>query len=638
MKQLTLSLIVLVTSVCVNAQQKIPQFGKVDKSELEMNSCDFDKDAEAVVLFDEGEFFFSEMFGNERHVRIKILKNKGLERANVHIKYYSYHGIENVRSISAQTYNLDAAGNIVVTKLEKKSIYDKKINARYSEVAFSLPDVKVGSVIEYKYLVDGSDDMTWYFQESIPVLLSRYTINFPGEIEMSVIPHCILPYKSGTERKSGRDVQIYTMEKVPALRDEAYISCEYDYLQSVTARIVATNFFGVPRKSYVRYWPQIIRLLMEDEDFGVQLKRNIPRTKDLDSMLAKITSPYEKMTTIHNYVRKSMEWDKNDNIWALSGVKSAWKDKKGTSGEINLILVNLLKDAGLKAHPVLVSTRDNGRVNTFYAAVSQFNKVMAYVEIDDKNYLLDAVEKYTPSKLIPLDVVASQGLVIEKIETEEWGWKTLWDDNAVYYNSVYINGEVDKNGQIKGTATVSSDGYARVKKMPLLKEDKKAFIEKFYTSQNTGLKVDSVNFENEKIDSLPLTQKIAFTQDLNGSGEYQYFTANIFSGLEKNPFTDDNRFSDIFFGYKQKISIVGNISIPENYQFEELPKNLRMIMPDTSISFTRLASVGDGLLSFRFSLEFQRPIYGVEEYPEFKEFYKKLFDLLNEQFVIRKKN
>jgi len=638
MKQLTLSLSLLLTIVCTNAQQKIPEFGKVDKSELEMTSCDFDKDAEAVVLFDDGEFFFSALFGNERHIRIKILKDKGLDRADVHIKYYAYRGAENVKGISAQTYNLDAAGNIVVTKLEKKQIYDKKINARYSEIAFSLPEVKVGSVIEYKYTIEGSDDITWYFQQSIPVLLSRYSINFPDDIEMSTIPHCSLPYKSGTERKSGRDIQVYTMEKVPALRDEAYISCEDDYLQSMTARIVATNFFGMPRKSYIRNWPQIIRLLMEDEDFGVQLKKNIPRTKDLDSMLAKITSPFEKMATIHHYVRKNMEWDNNDNIWALSGVKSAWKDKKGTSGEINLILVNLLKDAGLKAHPVLVSTRDNGRVNTFVASVSQFNKVMAYVQIDDKTYVLDAVEKFTPTKLMPMDVMASQGLVIEKIETEEWGWQTIWDEHSLFSNSIYINADVDKDGLMKGSASISSDGYARVKRMRALQEGKKEFTEKYFTSQNTGIRVDSVLIENEKNDTLPLSQVVTFNQDLNGSGDYKYFTANIFSGLERNPFVEDNRFSDVFFGYNQHISIVGNITIPDNYQFEELPKNLRMIMPDTSISFTRLASAGEGILSFRVTLDFKRPVFGVDEYPEFKEFYKKLFDLLNEQFVIRKKS
>lgn len=637
MKQLII-LFLLCSSICDAMAQNTPEFGKVDKAELEMATCDFDKDAEAVVLFDEGEFYYEVNFGLERHIRIKILKDKGLDRANVHIKYYSYGGDETVKGLTAQTYNLDAAGNMVATKVDKKVIFDKKLNARYSETAFSFPEVKVGSVIEYKYRIEGADSRRWYFQQSIPVIKSRYIINFPNEVEMSVTPNCILPYKTSTERKSGREVQVYTMENVPALRDEAYISCDDDYLQSLQPRLIAINPYGRPRQSYVRTWPGIIKQLMEDEDFGVQLKKNIPRTKDLDSMLALLKTPYEKMTTIHAYVRKNMEWNNNDNIWALDGVKSAWKDKKGTSGEINLILVNLLKDAGLKAHPVLVSTRDNGRVNTFVAGFSQFNKVMAVVELEGKEYVLDAVEKYTPSKLIPPDVVASNGLVIEKIETGEWGWHTLWNEGAVFNNTVFINGDIDADGNLKGTADISSEGYARVKRASFVQDGKQAFIEKYFTSQNTGVTVDSLVFENEQADSMPLVQKINFSQELAGAGEYKYFNINLFSGLEKNPFIEDNRFSDIFFGYNQRIGIMASIGIPDNYQFEELPKNIRMIMPDTGIVFTRFLGVEENRLSVRIILDFKKPVYSVEEYPEFQEFYKKLFDMLNEQFVVRKKS
>ena len=118
-----------------------------------------------------------------------------------------------------------------------------------------------------------------------------------------------------------------------------------------------------------------------------------------------------------------MEWNGNPGIWALDGVKAAWKDKKGTAGEINLILINLLKDAGLNVKPILVSTHDNGLVNTADAGTywnpgfNQFNKVLAWVTIGNNIYVLDGTDKETPADLIPLDVVATEGLVIEKIET-----------------------------------------------------------------------------------------------------------------------------------------------------------------------------------------------------------------------------
>ena len=82
---------------------------------------------------------------------------------------------------------------------------------------------------------------------------------------------------------------------------------------------------------------------------------------------------------------------------------------------------------------------------------------------------------------------------------------------------------------------------------------------------------------------------------------------------------------------------MANFTIPDGYAFEELPKNLRMIMPDTSIVFTRMASAEQDRLSVKIILDIKKPSYSIEEYPEFKEFYKKLFDLLNEQFVYRKK-
>ena len=112
---------------------------------------------------------------------------------------------------------------------------------------------------------------------------------------------------------------------------------------------------------------------------------------------------------------------------------------------------------------------------------------------------------------------------------------------------------------------------------------------------------------------------------------------NLFSGLEKNPFIADTRSSDVFFGTNQQYSIVGSFTIPEGYTFEALPKNLRMIIPDTSILITREFAPSGNTVSARINLEFKRPFYTVDEYPDFKEFYKQLFALLSEQIVFKKK-
>jgi hypothetical protein len=432
------------------------------------------------------------------------------------------------------------------------------------------------------------------------------------------------------------------MTEVPAFRDEPFILNKDHYMDHLETKVIALNING-RRESFVLNWVQVIKNLMEDEDFGIQLKRNIPRTSDLDEMLKNVIDPYQKMKVIYKYVQKNMQWNEYYGIWALDGVRSAWKDKKGTAGEINLILVNLLKDAGLVAHPMLVSTHDNGIVSTvdpgtmFNPGYLQFDKVMAYVEIDKNVYVLDATEKETPAYLIPPDVLVTEGLVIEKIETFDWGWRTLWKNDLAAKTRIQVVGNIEEGGNMSGEAIITSADYARLDRLPVARKGKDKYIERYIASSNVGMTVNDLAFENLDADSLPLIQKIKFNQSLNSSGDYKYFSINILSGLETNPFVADNRFSDVFFGYNQSYVLTGTYKLPEGYEVEALPKNIRMIMPDTSISLLRISQISENMLLTKVTLDFKKPVYSSGQYPEIHEFYKALFDILNEQFVIRKK-
>jgi len=637
-----------ISGIAVFAQKDIPSFGKVDKSDLDMKQCTFDEAAEAVVLFDVAEVYCflnlnsvanplsSQM---ERHVRIKILSKKGLDYANIRIPFISGNNLEEIKNISAETINQDEAGNLVITKMEKNSIFIKKKNKRYSEVTFALPDVKVGSIIEYKYKADAmylSAVKNWFFQMPIPVRLSRYVLNFPPELVISAQPKGLFQVNLKESNRDARNIKTFEMQNVPALRDESFISCDRDYLQHLEPYLVSLNLPGQVSRSLVSKWPDVINRLMEDEDFGLQLKKNIPRTSDLDAMLVNVNDPYKKMVIIHNYVRSNMVWNDMYGIWALYGVKTAWKEKKGTSGEINLILVNMLKDADLDAFPFLVSTRENGRVNLGIADEDQFNKVMAYVIIGEKRYILDATNKFTPVQLFPPDILYSEGLLIKKTGSSLWGWQSVTDEAHYFDNYTSVEATIDDKGMISGKAIVNSSDYSRLKRMPELKKGKAGFIETYFNSTENNIKVSNLVIENEDKDSLPLMQICTFTQPVNSSGNFSYFNVNIFSGLEKNPFIADTRFSDIFFGAQQLYTIESSYTLPPGYSFDALPKNILMRLPDTSIVFKRFSSIHEKKLSVRIDLEFKKPFYTIEEYDAFHEFYKKLFSLLNEQYVYKK--
>jgi hypothetical protein len=635
---------VLLLPVCTFGQsdKKIPSFGKVDNADLVLSSCEFDPNAEAMVLVDYGQFYLDfrgEYIYQElrRHVRIKILSDKGKEHANVKLRYHSFRNDEDIVDLVANTYNVDANGNIQTTKLDKKLVYTKKLNAKYSEQSFTLPDVQVGSIVEYKYSVRNGGDRYWNLQKSIPVRYSKYEINFPSAVDVLIRPLCSLPYETKDNSTTLRTIKSFAMANIPAFHDEKYITCKDDYLQKIEAYVIAFTYQG-RRYPFMKSWPKIAEELNDDEDFGRQLNKEIPRTAELDAELKVLKNDYLKMVAIHNYVRRNMTWDGINNIWAQNGVKSAWKDKSGTSGEINLILVNLLKDAGLQAYPMMVSTRDNGMLATTFPTFESFNKVMAYVELNDKRYVLDGTDKYTPACLMPEDIMCTEGFVLDPNQMYKFRWVQVWDSAKMDKNTVVVQAWLNSEGKMQGKTSIRSYDYARIKRAPYIKQDKNDFLSRFYIPDNSGIAIDSLEFRNENIDTLPLEQAFKFSTTVSQSGEYSYFSTSLFSGLKSNPFIADNRFSDVFFGTNQTFNLVGNFSIPDGYQFDELPKNIRFSLPDKSLVVTRMMAASGNVLNTRITIEFKRPFYTPEEYADLKEFYKKMYSLLDEQIVIKKSN
>ncbi|HEX2683155.1 MAG TPA: hypothetical protein VHL77_04450, partial [Ferruginibacter sp.] len=118
MKTISCCLFLLFAIANTFAQKGQPAFGKVDKADLLMTDCDFDKGADAMVLIDYGSTYYGRgtvgysAFKTvyERRTRIKILKEKGISQADVWIGYYDRNNEERVLKLKAVTYNIDAGG------------------------------------------------------------------------------------------------------------------------------------------------------------------------------------------------------------------------------------------------------------------------------------------------------------------------------------------------------------------------------------------------------------------------------------------------------------------------------------------------------------------------------------------------
>jgi len=622
-----------------------------------MTDCDFDKGAEAVKLIDWGNTYyekgdvgrdaFKTVF--ERRTRIKILKTHGLAFANVKIPYYSGNDEERIIRLNANTYNMDTSGNIEVAPVKKSSIFSKRINNKYSEIIIAFPDVKVGSVIEYQYTMERQTMghlRDWFFQERIPVCYSEYQLIIPQTFRFSVQPSVIDPMEQKkkvvdeflTSEQGPLKVKSiktnYIMHNLPGIKDEPFMGAAKDYMQRLEFQLKQIDYGNNNFADLRLKWSDVVEELNNDEDFGVQLETDILNTEAFIEVAKTIANIETRMKYVYDYVRKMMNWNEEESIYADRNINKAWETKEGNTAAINLLLVKLLNDAGIKASPILMSTRDNGMVTPYYPFISQFNTVLVYVPVNDKYFVLDATDKITDYRLVPEKITNTKGFITDGKEGE---WKEISSGRYTYKLMAAVHGEIDASGTMKGDGLVNCSGYARRQRCENWLKNKEQFKEDYFIKPYSNLKIEDLTVNNVGVDSLPLEQKVKFSSVLNSSGNYKYFTVSLFSDLEKNPFVADERIADIDFGFQQDYTLFGNYTIPDDYVFDTLPENIYMIMPDTSIVFSRSIQADENSISVKISVSFKRNTYPATYYPEFKEFYKKLFAKLNEQIVIKKK-
>jgi hypothetical protein len=620
-----------------NAQTKPTQaFGKVDIADLELKSCDFEKDANAEVLFSKTKIIFSNGVLLEHHKRIKVFNDNGKKQADIHLTFISRNNIERLYNIEAQTINL-VDGNVEITKLDKKLIYSKAIDKYQSELTFTFPNVKAGSVLEYKFTQKPINIPVWYFQEEIPVRYAELTTDIPGEFDFRIIPKTRYePQEHQVKKNQYMDSQKWVFVNVKAIPDEPYMSSFIDNFDCIVYQLVGINVgygYGV---DYSETWSRVAEILTKDEDFGKQFDRKLSDERKIIDKALTLSTTEERIAYIYNEVKNTMKWNDIDSWYTIDGVTKAWNIKTGNSTEVNIILYHLLKEAGINnVYPMVVSTRKHGKIIPLYTSLNQFNRTVVYVAAGGRNFVLDATGKYNAYQEIPEDLLNSSGIYIDK-DRNDFKIVYLKRELPVKYTA-YVTAQVKPNGHVEGNANISAFSYDRINAVERYKRDgEKKYIEHL-SSETNGLKISSLALENLEVDSLPLVQNIKFDLALSESdGDYIYLNPDILFPLKTNPFVSENRMTNVDFAYRKTYAIIGVYKLPEGYKIEAMPKNGGIIMPDESIVFKRSAIEQDGTVLIRYTIEYKDPIYRKENYSDFHGFNKKLYEMLNEQIILKK--
>jgi hypothetical protein len=634
-KSISLLFILLFTSSLISAQRNFPAFGTFTQDDIKLKECSFDRSADAVILLDKGLSYFNEDYNliTERRLRIKILKEKGISRANISIPYYSMSEFEYLKSIDAVVITTESDGNIKITALDKKNIYTRQLNRLYSEVAFALPNVKVGSIIDYKYtsvMKSYSGLERWNFQSDIPIIKSAYELSpIPNsEFRYSLYKKQDYPVVIEPDNAAGRIY--FEMNNVPGLREEVFSTSPRNYYQRVNFQISSyTSYQG--KKSFTKDWEMLSRELINEKSFGSQFKKDLSGTELIKGLPASM-SQLEKMIAIHNYVRSEIVWDRVYSRYSES-VKTVLDKKKGNSGDINLLLVALLKSAGLKAFPILVSERNHGKVDTLISFLDQFSKVLAYVELNGEHYLLDGTDRNTPYFLVPTDFLNTIGYVVDRDQSRFVKFSSIQKKDR---DDVIVNGEIKQDGFVRAEATVTNFDYAKLYKQERFQQNESAYREAL-VKPYAYFRIDSFQVDGIRTDSSGLIQKIKFNYDLKKSGNYFLLNYNLFSAFTENPFITQHRFTDIDFGAQYNSVFNAQFSFPSNWTPEKLPANKAIYYADRSMVFKRSMEKTGNQIKINILFSINKESYTADEYENIKAFFKEMMDLLEEPILFSSK-
>ncbi len=639
MKKILLLQVYLIIINAVIAQD-FPDFATPSKDDLDLTECPFDKDAAAVVLMHEGFSYSKDDYKliTTQHIRIKILKQSGNKVANISIPFIRINDFEKIKDLEAVTINTEENGVIKKYKVDKKSIYTNKINKVFGEINFAFPSVKAGSIIEYQFKsikqsYFGLED--WYFQREIPVLVSRYHLKMSNSKQFNY--RMIQGVEPEITILPGKDNIFVEMRKVPAFSKEPFMDSEKDYRQRINFKVDGydSRWGNGQTGTLSSSWGILNARLLFSSYFGSQILSTIRKAVNFTDSAKKITDEYERMQHIYKFVRNRITWNKNNSIYAddLNGV---WEKQTADNGDINMLLINLLNETQLDVYPLLISKRDNGRVDTNYAYSEQFNTLLACVIINGKKYMLDATDKYNDEAIPPIFCLNTTGFLIDPKKGELINIKS---DSSGYNERIDLLMEINDNDILKGNAVINNKAYARLEKLILAKSDFSNLKDRYIEQTKIPVSINNYNttYDTSNTANSDFIEKIDFSAPLAGSGKYNFIPLNLFSSFTQNPFVSEKRYSDINLGYNQSLIIKTKVKLSGKYSVDALPENTELNFQEAGMFFSRTGKVNNAENSFEFEIQIVRnkSYFSNTEYEAIMTAYKAIVNKFAEQVVLK---
>ncbi len=646
-------------------------FGKVSKEELEEKHNPLDTTANATYLYKNRRTYlkYAQNQGfqliTDIQERIKIYNQEGFDYSTRQIQLYkSGNEEEKVSSLKAITYNL-VDGKIEETKLEKDGIFKTELSKYYNDTKFTMPNIKEGSIIEYKYTIASPfywnvDDFV--FQHAIPVKKLEASFETPEffNFKLNTKGYLMVNPKVETkndkitftdkEREGGgwnattttystsnldfvKTITSYNLSDIPALKEEPYVNNIDNYRSAIKYELSYTKFPQSPLKYYSTTWEDVVKTIYESSSFGDELNKTGYFEDDINDLISSVSDPIAKAILIFNFVKSKVKWNNYIGKYTDTGVRKAYKDQMGNVAEINLMLTAMLRYSGLNANPVLVSTRQNGI--PLFPTLDGYNYVISAIETEQGVILLDASNKYSMPNILPTRALNWEGLIIRKNKSSST--ISLYP-NEPSKNTITMMANLDESGSILGNyRSVKTNHDAMLYRENYLGTNKDQFLENLENKYN-GMEISDFEVKSDYDLSQPITESYKFLLESQADiiGNKLYFSPMLFLKTNENPFKLDKREFPVDFGYPSETAYRILINIPEGYKVESMPEPTGLMMPDNLAEFKYNVSGNEKSIQIVVATKINEPIISPMYYDMLKEYFNKFIEKEAEQIILTK--
>jgi hypothetical protein len=342
----------------------------------------------------------------------------------------------------------------------------------------------------------------------------------------------------------------------------------------------------------------------------------------------------QKAQKIYAYVRDNFTCTYHSGLWCTQALKTTFKNKNGTTAELNLLLTAMLHHEKIDADPVILSTRQHGFTNTMYPMLDRFNYVISRAYIDSSVYYLDASDRWMGFGRLPQKCYNGYARVVSHNPRAVFLFADSMVESKITLAIISMEGKGALAARVQSKPGYFESSTIREKVQEKGQPD---FLKGIQTGYSTDAVVTNLTFDSLKAPELPLGISYDVKINVDSTNDLIYFNPLMSEGYKENPFKASERSYPVEMPYAMDETYTMTMDVPEGYDVDEIPKSARVKFNDDEGSFEYLVVHQGDAIQLRSRIKLRKATFTPEDYGPLREFFGFVVKKQNEQIVFKKK-